>query len=52
MYSYLNYENIAWGSATRAKLEKLASKQRQDIRVIYAAEYTREKMDEMKALNI
>ena len=52
VYSYLNYGNIAWGSTTRAKLEKLASKQRQDIRVIYAAEYTREKMKEMKALNI
>ena len=48
----MHYENIAWGSNTQTKLKKLASKQRQAIRVIYAAEYTREKMEEMKVLNI
>ena len=31
---------------------KLASKQRQAIRAIYPAEYTRGKMEEMKVLNI
>ena len=31
---------------------RTASKQRQAVRVIYAAEYTREKMEEMKVLNI
>ena len=40
---YLNYGNIAWGSTTREKLKKLASKQRQAIRVVSAAKYTREK---------
>ena len=37
-YSYLNYGNIARGSTTRTKLKKVASKQRQAIRGIYAAE--------------
>ena len=50
--SYLNYGNIAWGSTTRTKLKQLASKQRQAIREIYAAEYTREKMYKLKYLNI
>ena len=52
VHSYLNYGNIAWGCTIRTKLKKLASKQRQAIRVIYAAEYTRGKMKEMKVLNI
>ena len=52
VHSYLNYENIDWRSTTQIKLKKLASKQRQAIRVIYAAEYLREKMEEMKVLNI
>ena len=43
VYSYLNYENIAWGSITKTKLKKLASKQRQAIRVISAAEHANEK---------
>ena len=51
MHSYLNYGNIASGSTTRTKLEKLASKQRQATRAIYVAEYTRENMEEMKVLN-
>ena len=51
-HSYLNYENIACGSTTRAKLKKLSRKQRQVIRAIYPAEYTREKMEEMKVLII
>ena len=29
LHSYLNYENIAWGSTTGTKLKELASKQRQ-----------------------
>ena len=41
--SYLNYKNIAWGNTIQTKLKKLASKQRQAIRAIYAAEYAREK---------
>ena len=52
VHSYLNYGNITWGSTTRIKLKKLANKQRQVIRVIYAAKYTREKKEEMKLLNI
>ena len=52
VHSYLNYGNIAWGSTTKTKLKKLASKWRQTIRVIYPAGYTREKMEEMKVLNI
>ena len=43
VHSYLNYGNIAWGSTTSTKLKKVASKQRQAIRVIYAAECTRGK---------
>ena len=45
-HSYLNYGNIAWRSTTQTKLKKLASKQRLAIRAVYAAEYTREKMEE------
>ena len=52
VHSYLDYGNIAWGNITRTKLKKLASKQRQAIRAIYAAEYTREIKEEMKVLNI
>ena len=52
VYSYLNYGNIAWGSTAQKKLKKLASKKRQTIRAIYTAEYTREKMEEMKVVNI
>ena len=52
VHSYLNYGNIAWGSTTQTKLKKLASKQRQAIRVTYAAEYARVKIAEMKVLNI
>ena len=43
VHSYLNYKNIAWGNTIQTKLKKLASKQRQAIRAIYAAEYAREK---------
>ena len=43
VHSYLNYGNIAWGSTTQTKLKKLVNKQRQAIRAIYAAEYTRGK---------
>ena len=46
------FQNIAWGSTTRTKLKKLASKDKQAIRAIYAAEYTREKIEEIKFLNI
>ena len=52
VHSYLNYGNIAWGSTIRTKLKKLASKQRQAIRVIHAAKSTREKMEKMNVLNI
>ena len=43
IHSYLNCGNTAWGSITQTKMKKLASKQRQAIRVIHAAEYAREK---------
>ena len=36
------------GKHNSNKTEKTGKKQRQDIRAIYAAEYTREKMEEMK----
>ena len=43
VHSYLNYGNVAWGSTSRTKLKKLASKQRQTIRAIYTAECAMEK---------
>ena len=43
VHSYLNYKNIAWGNTIQTKLKKLASKQRQAIRAICAADYAREK---------
>ena len=39
-----------WEAPT--KLKKLTNKKRQAIRAIYAAEYTSEKKEEMKVLNI
>ena len=41
--SHLNYGNIAWGNTIRTKLKKLASKQKQVIRAIKAAEHASEK---------
>ena len=45
VHSYLNYENIAWRSSTQTKQKKLERKQKQAIRIIHAAEYTREKIE-------
>ena len=52
VYSYLNYGNIALGRTTRTKLKKLASKQRKAITAIYAAEYTRERMEEINIYQV
>ena len=53
MHSYLNYGNIVWANTSRAKLKKLASKQKQTLRVVNN-EFTdiREIMVRMKYLNI
>ena len=53
MHSYLNYGNIVWANKSRAKLKKLASKQKQTLRVVNN-EFTdiREIMVRMKYLNI
>ena len=53
MHSYLNYGNIVWANTSRTKLKKLASKQKQTLRVVNN-EFTdiREIMVRMKYLNI
>ena len=53
IHSYLNYGNIVWASTGTAKLEKLASKQKQALRIVNN-EFTdiREIMVRMKVLNI
>ena len=35
IHSYLNYGNIVWVSTSRTKLKKLASKQKQALRIVY-----------------
>ena len=51
--SYLNYGNIVWASTSTTKLKKLASKQKQALRILNN-EFTdiREIMVRMKVLNI
>ena len=53
MHSYLNYGNIVWASTSTAKLKKLASKQKQALRILNN-EFTdtRDIMVRMKVLNI
>ena len=53
IYSYLNYGNIVWASTSTTKLKKLASKQKQALRILNN-EFTdiREIMVRMKVLNI
>ena len=53
IHSYLNYGNIAWASTSTTKLKKLASKQKQALRILNN-EFTdiREIMVRMKVLNI
>ena len=43
VHSYVNYRKMASRSITRARLNALTSKKRQDVRVIYAAEHANEK---------
>ena len=53
IHSYLNYGNIVWANTSRTKLKKLASKQKQTLRVVNN-EFTdiKEIMVRMKYLNI
>ena len=53
MHSYLNYRNIVWASTTRTKLKKLASKQKQALRIVYTESADiKEIMVRMKVLDI
>ena len=54
IHSYLNYGNIVWASTNRTKLKRLASKQREAIRIIDGNinETIFEKMQKFKILNI
>ena len=53
IHSYLNYGNIAWASVTQPKLKKLASKQKQAIRIFENENCNiKESMTKMKILNI
>ena len=53
IHSYLNYGNIVWASVTQTKLKKLASKQKQAIRIFENENCNiKESMTKMKILNI
>ena len=54
IHSYLNYGNIVWASTNRTKLKRLASKQREAIRIINndINKRTFQKMQDLKILNI
>ena len=53
IHSYLNYGNIVWASVTETKLKKLASKQKQAIRIFENENYNiKESMTKMKILKI
>ena len=53
IHGYLNYGNIVWASVTQTKLKKLASKQKQAIRIFENENYNiKESMTKMKILNI
>ena len=52
-HSYLNYGNIAWASTTKAKLKKIASKQKEAVRVLNNDNADiKELLIKMKVLNI
>ena len=53
IHSYLSYGNIVWASTSRTKLRKLASKQKQTLRIVYNESTDRKEiMVRMKVLNI
>ena len=53
IHSYLNYGNIVWASVTQTKLKKLASKQKQAIRIFENENCNiKESITRMKILNI
>ena len=54
IYSYLNYSNLAWGSAGLANLEKTCSQQKHAIRIVHNKtkfEHTEELFKSTNALN-
>ena len=52
-HSYLNYGNIAWASTSKAKLKKIACKQKEAVRVVNNDNADiKELMFKMKVLNI
>ena len=53
MHTYLDYENIVWASTSTSKLKKLATKQKQALRIVNN-EFVdiREIMVRMEVLNI
>ena len=55
IHSYINYGNIAWGSATTTNLKKVYSQQKHAIRTVYNKDrlsHTRELFKECKILNV
>ena len=55
IHSYLNYANIAWGTAPKSYSKKLANKQKHACRTIFYKEKScpsKPLMKELKALNI
>ena len=53
--SYVNYENIAWASTSKSKLERLYHCQKQTARVIYLKDgniHVSPLLNRMKALNV
>ena len=54
VHSYLNYGNLSWGSTHKTKLKRLASKQKQAIRIINGDNEMsiNEKMEKLNILNV
>ena len=55
MHSYINYGNIAWGSAYKTKLKKIFTYQKKSARVIFFADrlsHAKPLMLDMNALNV
>ena len=55
IHSYINYENIPWGSIIRTSLKKICSQQNHAIRTVFSKDrlsHARELFKECKVLNV
>ena len=52
IYSYLNYSNLAWGSAGLANLEKTCSQQKHAIRIVHNKRKFEHTKEHFKSANV